>query len=319
MAKAQASLGRRNRSNDDNRYADSHESLGKIQASRDFFDGEALERRAGKKDTRDFLRTSKHAPTELSSKKAVPRKREVVPTLRINHRDPRFESFNGVVDEQKAKNNYSFLETYRDSEILELKSAIRKTKNSEGKEKLKHVLLSMESRKKVRKIKDQQQAMLRKHRKEEKEKIAQGKRPFYLKKADQKKMALIERFPGMKGKQIKYLHLPDQQIFNEILIPSSKTAEQIIATLNKLLHVQRPHTAFSPSSYLIFEEALSSDLFARLSEAFGHCSVRQQMQWMIFGDAVEDSLDSLLAKARRQARRAASATASRFQAFINIE
>ena len=36
-------------------------------------------------------------------------------------------------------------------------------------------------------------------------------------------------------------------------------------------------------------------------------------------DAVEDSLDSLPAKARRHARRAASATASRFQASINME
>ena len=201
--KAQASFGKRKRSNDDEGFGDAHESFGKNRLSREFNNNEALERRAGKKDIRDFSRTSKHAPAELSSKKAVSRKREVVPTHKINHRDPRFEPLSGAIDEQKTKKNYSFLDTYRESEISELKSEIRKTKDSEGKERLKRALLSMESRKKAQEMKEQQQEVLRKHRKEEKEKIEQGKRPFYLKKADQKKMALVERFEGMKGKQVE--------------------------------------------------------------------------------------------------------------------
>ena len=199
--KAQASLGPRNRSNEDDSHARRHESLGKKKVSRDLDSDEALERRAGRKDTRDFLRTSKHAPAELSSKKAVSRKREVVPTQKINHRDPRFEPLSGAIDEQRTQKNYSFLDTYRESEILELKLAIRKGKDSESKEKLKRALLSMESRKKAQKVKEQQQEVLRKHRKDEKGKIEQGKRPFYLKKADQKKMALIERFESMKDKE----------------------------------------------------------------------------------------------------------------------
>ena len=202
LVKAQASFGKRNQSNDNDAYSDGHGSLGEDQAPRDFVNGEALERRAGKKDNRDFLRPSKHAPAELSSKKAVSRKREVVSTQKINHRDPRFELFSSAVDEQKTKKNYSFLDTYRNSEILALKSVIRKTKDSESKEKLKRALLSMESRKKAQKTKEQQQEVLRKHRKQEKGLIEQGKRPFYLKKADQKRMALIERFEGMKGKQV---------------------------------------------------------------------------------------------------------------------
>ena len=84
----------------------------------------------------------------------------------------------------------------------ELKSAIRKTKDPEEKEKMKRVLLSMESRKKSEKLKEQEQEILRTHRKEEKVKIEQGKKPFYLKKSDQKKIALVKRFEGMKGKQV---------------------------------------------------------------------------------------------------------------------
>ena len=205
LVKAQASLGKRKRSNDDDGHREAHGSFAKDKQPTYFINNEALERRAGKKDTRDFSRASKHAPAELSSKKAVSRKREVVPVRKINHRDPRFEPVSGAVDDRKTKKNYSFLDTYRDSEISELKSALRKTKNDESKEKLKRALLSMESRKKSQEMKEQQQEVLRRHRKEEKEKIEQGKKPFYLKKVDQKKMALVEKFEGMKGKQVDKL------------------------------------------------------------------------------------------------------------------
>lgn len=205
LVKAQASLGKRKRSIDDDAYREAHGSFAESEPFGDFINNEALERRAGKKDTRDFSRASKHAPAELSSKKAVSRRREVVPIRKINHRDPRFEPVSGAVDDQKIKKNYSFLDTYRESEISELKSAIRKSKTGEGKEKLKRALLSMESRRKAQEMKEQQQEVLRRHRKEEKEKIEQGKRPFFLKKADQKKMTLVEKFEGMKSKQIDKL------------------------------------------------------------------------------------------------------------------
>jgi len=60
----------------------------------------------------------------------------------------------------------------------------------------------MESRKKTERLKEQEQEVLRQHRKEEKGKIEQGKKPFYLKKADQKQLALKKRFEGLKGKQV---------------------------------------------------------------------------------------------------------------------
>ena len=205
LMKAQAAIGKQNRSDVIDGCADGNGFFRKIQLPRDSINDEALERRAGKRDTRDFLRTSKHAPAELSSKKAVSRKREAVPSQKINHRDPRFEPSCGAVDEIRTKKVYSFLDTYRDSEMLELKSAIRKSRDNESKESLKRALLSMESRKKAQMMKEQQQEVLRKHRKEEKAKIEQGKRPFYLKKADQKRMTLVQRFEGMNGKQLDKL------------------------------------------------------------------------------------------------------------------
>ena len=75
--------------------------------------------------------------------------------------------------------------------MAELKIAIRKTKDPDAKERLKRALLSMESRKKAQEMKEQQQEVLRKHRKEEREKVEKGKKPFYLKKGEQKKRALV--------------------------------------------------------------------------------------------------------------------------------
>ena len=201
MAKAQDALGKRKRSSGDSED-DGQKFTRRSKLNATTLDSETLERKAGKKDTRSFTRASKHAPAELSSKKAVSRKREVVPTQKISYRDPRFEPVSGPLDEQKLKKHYSFLKEYRDTEISDLKSAIRKTKDPDAREKLKRALLSMESRKKSQQMKEQEQEILRQHRKEEKAKIQQGKKPFYLKKADQKQLALVKRFEGMNGKQV---------------------------------------------------------------------------------------------------------------------
>lgn len=138
----------------------------------------------------------------MSAKRAVSRRREVVPTVKRDVRDPRFEPLTGPSDPEKARRNYGFLDDYRDSEMSELKSAIRQTKDPIVKEKLKRALLRMESRKKTQHRKDEEQGILRAHRAKEKELIKQGKKPFYLKKAEQKKLALVQRFEGMKGKQV---------------------------------------------------------------------------------------------------------------------
>lgn len=167
-----------------------------------YTDAEAEERKAGKKDLRDFSRSSKHAPAEISSKKAVSRRREVVQARRLDYRDPRFEPLSGPIDEAKLRKNYSFLEIYRDSEIAELRAAILNSRDADSLEKLKKALRSMESRKKTQAAKDQEQAVLRAYRAKEKELVIQGKKPFYLKRGERKRLALVERFEGLKENQV---------------------------------------------------------------------------------------------------------------------
>lgn len=158
--------------------------------------------RDGPKDTQNLLRSSKHAPAEMSSKKTVSRHREVVSAPKIKYRDPRFDPLSGHMYEAKIQQNYAFLDAYRDSEITSLKTAISKTKDEVAKTELKTELLRLESRKKTQEAKAQRQEVLRAHRAQEKTLIQQGKKPFYLKKAEQKKRALLDKYQGMSAKQV---------------------------------------------------------------------------------------------------------------------
>ncbi len=138
----------------------------------------------------------------MSSKKAVSRKREVVPVIKREYRDPRFEPLNSPLDEKKLQKAYSFLDDYREDEMRELKIAIKKTKDVAEKERLKRALLSMESQKRARERKRKEAEVLDRHRKMEKELVKQGKKPFYLKKAEQRRRLLVEKFGELKGKQL---------------------------------------------------------------------------------------------------------------------
>lgn len=106
------------------------------------------------------------------------------------------------MDEAKARKAYAFLDEYRDSEMAELRVQIKKTKDAVQKEDLKRQLLSMESKKKARAKKDEEERIIEEHRAKEKELVAQGKTPFYLKKSEQKKQVLTDRFAAMSKGQV---------------------------------------------------------------------------------------------------------------------
>ncbi|MCP6451527.1 rRNA biogenesis protein RRP36, partial [Klebsiella pneumoniae] len=79
-------------------------------------------------------RSSKHAPQEQTSKKPVSRRREILPDTRRKSRDPRFDPLMGKLDEAKARKAYAFLDEYRDSEMADLRTQVKKSKNPEQKE-----------------------------------------------------------------------------------------------------------------------------------------------------------------------------------------
>ncbi|KAM0247005.1 hypothetical protein ACHAQJ_010005 [Trichoderma viride] len=147
-------------------------------------------------------RSSKHAPQEMTSKKPVSRRREILADPRRKARDPRFEALTGTLDEAKIAKNYAFLDEYREKEMAELRMQIKKTKDVTAKDELKRQLLSMDSKKKARQKKDDEAKLLQEHRHKEKELVAQGKQPFYLRKSEQKKQLLMNRYADMSKSQV---------------------------------------------------------------------------------------------------------------------
>lgn len=151
-------------------------------------------------------RAHKHAPAEMTSKKPVTRRRLVVDVPKVNARDPRFGPLLGGLEaeqnEEAIRKNYSFLDSYRDTEIKELRARTKKTKDPFEKQRLERELLSMQSKKQTQDRKDEGRKVISEHRQQEKELVKQGKNPFYLKKSEQKKRVLVERFQGMKKRQV---------------------------------------------------------------------------------------------------------------------
>lgn len=146
--------------------------------------------------------TSKHAPMAQSSRHQVSRKRQVVEVPKMKSRDPRFDAMQqrnahtGNVD--KA---YGFLADYQADEIAQLKAAVKTTKDPFEQDLLKRKIGSMENRIKAKAAKEREQEVLRRHRKDERQKVEAGKNPYYLKKSELKEQALVEKYKGMKGKE----------------------------------------------------------------------------------------------------------------------
>ncbi|KAK6506956.1 rRNA biogenesis protein rrp36 [Arthrobotrys musiformis] len=164
----------------------------------------AREKRKGQEsqDSRS-KRSSKHAPTEMSSKKAVSRRRIVVDMPADTTRDPRFDQIgqSGAVNMDKIAKNYDFLEDYRESEIKSLRQEAAKEKNPIRKQEMENTLKSLESKRDARKRRLEHDKILAEHKKKEREAIKQGKKPFYLKKSEQKKLVLTTQFANMGEKQ----------------------------------------------------------------------------------------------------------------------
>ncbi|KAK9249004.1 hypothetical protein V1506DRAFT_526683 [Lipomyces tetrasporus] len=147
-------------------------------------------------------RVSKHAPQEVSAKKPVSRFRDVVEVPKIVRRDPRFESISGKFNEAQFRKNYAFLDEYREAELRNMGERLKKTKDTNQIQDLQREYQSLDSKLNSSKRKDFERQVLKEHEKKEKELVKQGKKPFYLKRADKRKLVLTKKFSEMKKSEV---------------------------------------------------------------------------------------------------------------------
>ncbi|KAI8910613.1 hypothetical protein DFJ77DRAFT_483952 [Powellomyces hirtus] len=144
-------------------------------------------------------------PVEVTSKRAVTRKRDVIELPKKKTRDPRFDPLAGKLNEGLFDSSYGFLRDYEQSEIEMLRKQIVTEKNPEKKEILQQTLTSMTSRMQARKNKDKRKELIKEWKKKESALVQQGKKPWQLKQSDIKKMELVEKYKSMKGKDVEKL------------------------------------------------------------------------------------------------------------------
>jgi ribosomal RNA-processing protein 36 len=146
-------------------------------------------------------RTSKSAPMVQSSKKTVSRYREIegLPSI-FKPRDPRFGTISGKYDENAFKARYKFLDAYRDEEITRLKGALKaaeKTGDAEEQYKVQSELSRLQGKKTRDEKAESFQRTKSMLRKAEREKVKEGKKPFFHKRSEIKKLELKDKFEAL--------------------------------------------------------------------------------------------------------------------------
>ena len=162
-------------------------------------------------------RTNKNAPTEISSKRPVSRRRTVIETSASHVRDPRFESLSGSVNKDLFSKSYSFLPEMFSSELTTLKQTLAKLKKQEAaqagpKAKSEAALAIREERAKVeaalrraeglageRERRARESAVKGRIKAQNKERVEKGLLPFYPKKSEVKQMLLKDKYDRLAG------------------------------------------------------------------------------------------------------------------------
>lgn len=165
---------------------------------------------AKRKEERNTSRSSKHAPTMMSTRNPVSRKRVIFsPPPSAKFRDPRFDAAI-VADARRgntssstgANQKYAFLSDYQASEVLDLKAQLKRSKDPNDQAELRKQIMSIEAKLRNAETQRREDEIRREHKRQEKQAIKEGKkaRPYYLKESELKKRVLEERRNAMGAK-----------------------------------------------------------------------------------------------------------------------
>ncbi|KJA29470.1 hypothetical protein HYPSUDRAFT_50857 [Hypholoma sublateritium FD-334 SS-4] len=155
-------------------------------------------------------RSSKHAPTEVTSKRPVTRKRQVIEVPKLIPRDPRFLPMTGEFSADKFQQSYSFLAENHKKELSTLREALkqaRKLLSSSPRDlrsarehevyRLEQAIKRAESLVNKDRLDQVQRDALGKIKKEEATKRTQGKGEWHLKRGEVQKVVVQARYEAL--------------------------------------------------------------------------------------------------------------------------
>lgn len=145
-------------------------------------------------------RANKNRPMEVSSKQRhdplskLPKVKERVV------RDPRFDDISGTFREDIFHRDYSFIKDLKIEEKKKVKKQLKKEKNEEKKRKLKQLLNKMTQEEQTTETRQNKKKLLQDWKEKERERVKEGKTPYFLKKSDLRKLELADKFRSLKEK-----------------------------------------------------------------------------------------------------------------------
>lgn len=146
-----------------------------------------------------FHRERKDRPMEMSSKRPVPRYREVIQVPKQASRDPRFENLSGKFSDVAFKKRYSFLfDEVLPGEVSQLKQAMTKASSLEDKQQLRSELTRMQNQLVEEKRRRKKEGMEKQWKEEQREAVKAGKPRYYLKKSEKRKRELLAQYEELK-------------------------------------------------------------------------------------------------------------------------
>nr|NP_593831.3 LOW QUALITY PROTEIN: uncharacterized protein SPAC823.04 [Schizosaccharomyces pombe]Q9P6P2.3 RecName: Full=rRNA biogenesis protein rrp36; AltName: Full=Ribosomal RNA-processing protein 36 [Schizosaccharomyces pombe 972h-]CAB90149.3 rRNA processing protein Rrp36, DUF947 family (predicted) [Schizosaccharomyces pombe] len=111
----------------------------------------------------------------------------------------KFDSLSGNLSKDKVKKNYGFLNEYRVSEIQQLRDELKICKDQERAESIRQTLKSLLSKMERHLEEERAERVMHEFRAQEKERVKEGKKPFYLKRNEQKKLIQMDKYKSMEG------------------------------------------------------------------------------------------------------------------------
>ena len=143
-------------------------------------------------------RKNKSFPLECSSKQPVSVLRQVIEPVRPKAIDPRFDRAFGSFHEDQFKEAYGFIKDIQKNERKTLEDSLKKEKDSWKASAIRRTLDRQDSIARSKSQAEFKDHVLKTWKKTERELVAQGKKPYYLKKSDEKQLMLIAKFKEMK-------------------------------------------------------------------------------------------------------------------------
>ncbi|GJQ78382.1 hypothetical protein Trydic_g22208 [Trypoxylus dichotomus] len=147
----------------------------------------------------DFKRANKNRPREMSSKRPINIKNEIMQVKKQQTlRDPRFDPLCGTFDEKTFKANYKFLFDMKREEYTQLERELQNTEDTEERKKIKFLMQRLGNQIREHDKHENQKNKIQEEKREIRQKLKKGEKPIFKKKSEKKLEDLIEKYEELK-------------------------------------------------------------------------------------------------------------------------